>query len=59
VDFYINYKKSGIPHWLVPIDKINPLGDPIGFYASSQECVDCTIRGTNKMPPYWKPLINQ
>ncbi|MBS1529711.1 MAG: DUF4249 domain-containing protein [Bacteroidetes bacterium] len=59
VDFYINYKKSGIPHWLVPIDKINALGDPIGFYASSQECVDCTIRGTNKMPPFWKPLINQ
>ncbi|HJP64120.1 MAG TPA: DUF4249 domain-containing protein [Mucilaginibacter sp.] len=59
VDFYINYKKSGISHYLVPIDKINPLGDPIGFYSSSQECVDCTIRGTNKMPPYWKPLINQ
>jgi len=59
VDFYINYKKSGIPHPFVPIDKINPNGDPVGFYASTQECVDCTIRGTNIMPPFWKPLINQ
>lgn len=59
VDFYINYKKSGIPHWLVPIDKLNQQGDPIGFYASSQECVDCSIRGTTQMPPYWQVLINQ
>jgi hypothetical protein len=59
VDFYINYKKSGVPHPLVPIDKINPTGDPIGFYSSTQECVDCTIRGTNKMPPFWQSLTNQ
>jgi len=59
VDFYINYKKSGIPHPFVPIAKINPTGDPVGFYASTQECVDCTIRGTNKMPPFWKALTNQ
>jgi hypothetical protein len=54
VDYYINYKKSHIPHPFVPIVAINPVGDPVGFYSSTQECVDCTIRGTNKMPPFWQ-----
>jgi hypothetical protein len=57
VDFYINYKKSGIPHPFVPIAAI--VDPSVGFYASTQECVDCTIRGTNKMPSFWKVLVNQ
>lgn len=30
-----------------------PQGGPAGFLGSSQECVDCTIRGTKKRPDFW------
>jgi hypothetical protein len=27
---------------------------PIGYLSSSSECVDCSIRGATKPPPFWK-----
>jgi len=36
----------------VIINKVN--GKVIGHTGSSPECVDCTLRGTNKQPQFWK-----
>jgi len=27
---------------------------PVGYLASSQQCVDCTIRGSKTPPPFWR-----
>ncbi|MDB5139858.1 MAG: hypothetical protein JWR12_1774 [Mucilaginibacter sp.] len=37
----------------IPIDKVGdyPKG---GFTAEFPRCADCTLRGTNKQPPFWK-----
>ena len=40
---------------LMPIFAIVPPGSTkvVGYAASSPECVDCTLRGSNKQPDFW------
>ena len=56
VDYYINYNISHISDPFIPIDPIlaGPVGPIIGYTASSRPCADCTLRGTNKRPAFWK-----
>ncbi len=38
----------------IPISSLGPPGrPPIGYTASAGICVDCTLRGSNKPPPFW------
>lgn len=55
VDYYINYNINGDKNPLIPIDAIGMPGHPpIGYTASTRECVDCTVRGINKPPAFWQ-----
>jgi hypothetical protein len=56
VDAFINYDVGGDPYPLIPIDQITePFGGPaLGYTASTKECTDCTVRGTNVAPSYWQ-----
>lgn len=56
VDFYINYDIYHTPNPDIPIDAIfaGPGGQILGFTATTRPCADCTLRGTNKRPPFWK-----
>jgi hypothetical protein len=55
VDEFINYNR-GASFPLIPVDVIQPPGAPapLGYSASTPECVDCTLHGTNKEPAFWK-----
>jgi hypothetical protein len=56
-DEYFNYNKGVLfKERLIPIAGIfNRLtGQIMGHTGSFPECVDCTLRGTNKQPPFWK-----
>ena len=35
------------------VQTISPFGGIVDFKAAPAECVDCTLRGTNKKPAYW------
>jgi len=56
VDFYINYDIDHTPNPDIPIDEIlaGPGGPILGFTATTRPCADCTLRGTNKQPVFWK-----
>ncbi|HTL08383.1 MAG TPA: DUF4249 domain-containing protein [Chitinophagaceae bacterium] len=40
---------------MLPVDpvKVAPFGAIVSFRATSPECADCTLRGTNVKPSYW------
>jgi hypothetical protein len=42
------------PDEYLPTSPIGPNFLPVGFYYTSRECADCTIRGTTKQPLFWK-----
>jgi len=62
VNEFINYNKPNYDPYagtldLLPVDTIrsNPQSTIIlGYTAAVHECVDCTLRGSNKMPDFWK-----
>ncbi|WP_295675377.1 DUF4249 domain-containing protein [uncultured Mucilaginibacter sp.] len=54
---YFNYNKGNLySNRLIPVVAIwnQQLGTIIGHTGSTPECVDCTLRGTNKQPEYWR-----
>ncbi len=54
VNEFINYN-NGATTIKIPIVAIQQPGGPIlGYTASSPFCVDCTVRGSNKQPLFWK-----
>ncbi len=55
VDEYINYKIGGNYPPYIPVLPISiPGGAVLGYSASTSDCTDCTLRGTNIQPSYWK-----
>ncbi|GAC1304043.1 MAG: hypothetical protein NVSMB24_10910 [Mucilaginibacter sp.] len=55
VNLYLNYKNGAFSSFL-PVNAISIPGRavPLGYSGASPECVDCTLRGTNKQPAFWK-----
>ncbi len=55
VNMNINYKRGAVSNTQIPLNSIvQPGGKILGFTGSSRFCVDCTLRGTNKKPDFWK-----
>jgi len=42
-----------LPPPMLATDYIGSFFDPKGYYATSYECADCTLRGTTQQPSYW------
>jgi hypothetical protein len=54
-DEYYNYDKPGFESLLIPVAPIQPPGGKLlGHSGSLPVCVDCTLRGTNIQPSFWK-----
>jgi len=53
VNDYINYLIGRDLDPLIPIEAIG-IGRPIGYTATTRACADCTLRGTNIRPSFWK-----
>jgi hypothetical protein len=56
VDEYINFlKDGGNNNPFIPLKAIQlPGHPPTGYTAATRECSDCTVRGSNKKPPFWQ-----
>ncbi len=56
VNEYINFNIGHYSNPFIPINQLlaGPVGPVIGYTASTKECVDCTLRGTNKKPAFWR-----
>ena len=55
VDAYINYDIGQDQYYLIPTNAvIAPGGIIVGYGANEPECIDCTLRGTNKPPSFWQ-----
>ena len=56
VNEFINYNRDGgYDNALIPLSTLAlPGHPPAGYTATIRECADCTLRGTNKKPSFWK-----
>jgi hypothetical protein len=53
-NLYFNANK-GAQYPLIPVSAITtPMGTVLGHTGADAECVDCTLRGTNKQPSFWQ-----
>ena len=54
VNEYINYNKGAMFPQIPLVSITKPDGTILGFTATTPFCADCTLRGTNRKPDFWK-----